>query len=49
MHIPLVISILALVAFALLPVLDRSANSKVSVNGPGPRAYWIRVARWVKE
>ena len=47
MHIPLVISILALMAFALLPVLDRSANSKI--NGPGLRAYWNRVARWVKE
>jgi hypothetical protein len=47
MHIPLVISILALLAFALLPVLDRSANSKV--NGPGPRASWIRVVHWVKE
>ena len=47
MHIPLVISILALLAFALLPVLDRSANSKD--NGPGPRASWIRVAHWVKE
>ena len=35
MHIPLVLSILALLAFALLPVLDRSANSKVNVNGPG--------------
>ena len=34
MHIPLVISILALLAFALLPVLDRSANSKVNVTGP---------------
>ena len=33
MHIPLVISILALLAFALLPVLDRSANSKI--NAPG--------------
>ena len=47
MHIPLVISILALLAFALLPVLDRSANSKI--NAPGLRAYWIRVARWAKE
>ena len=47
MHIPLVISILALLAFALLPVLDRSANSKI--NAPGPRTYWNRVARWVKE
>jgi hypothetical protein len=49
MHIPLVLSILALLAFALLPVLDRSANSKVNVNAPGVRAYWNRVARWMKE
>ena len=38
MHIPLVIAILALLAFALLPVLDRSAASKI--NAPGLRAYW---------
>ena len=47
MHIPLAIAILALLAFALLPVLDRSADSKI--NARGPRAYWVRVARWVKE
>ena len=46
MHIPLVISILAFLAFALLPVLDRSANSKI--NAPGLRAHWIRVARWAR-
>ena len=33
MHIPLAISILAFLAFALLPVLDRSTGSEV--NGPG--------------
>jgi len=47
MHIPLVIAILAFLAFALLPVLDRSANSRI--NAPRLRTYWIRVARWVKE
>ena len=47
MHIPLGLAILALLAFALLPVLDRSAASKI--DAPGPRAYWNRVARWVKE
>ena len=47
MHIPLVIAILAVLAFALLPVLDRSAASKI--DAPGLRAYWISVARWVKE
>jgi hypothetical protein len=49
MHIPLALAVLALLAFALLPVLDRTTGSEVNVNGPGPRAYWIRVARWVKE
>jgi hypothetical protein len=47
MHIPFAIAVLAFLAFALLPVLERSANSKV--NGPGPRASWNRVAHWVKE
>ena len=46
MHIPLVIAILAFLAFALLPVLDRSAGSEI--NAKGLRAYWIRVARWAK-
>ena len=36
MHIPLVIAILALLAFALLPVLDRSAGSRST-----PRAYAV--------
>ena len=46
MHIPLVIAVLAFLAFALLPILDRSAGSEV--NEKGLRAYWIRVARWAK-
>ena len=47
MDIPLVIAILALLTLALLPVLDRFANSEI--NAKGPRAYLIRIARWTKE
>ena len=47
MHIPLVIAILAFLAFALLPVLDRSASS--GINTKGLRAYLIRIARWAQE
>ena len=32
MHIPLAIAVLALLVFALLPVLDRSADSKEAVH-----------------
>jgi len=46
MHIPLIIAILALLAFALLPVLDRSANSETDATGI--RAYMIRIAHWAK-
>jgi hypothetical protein len=47
MHLPLVIAMLALLAFALLPVLDRSASRKIDAKGL--RAYLIRIARWTKE
>jgi hypothetical protein len=47
MHIPLVIAILALLAFALLPVLDRYVSSEISAKGP--RAHLVRIARWTKE
>ena len=33
MHIPLVIAILAFLALALLPVLDRSAGSEINAKG----------------
>ncbi|HSN74425.1 MAG TPA: hypothetical protein VL334_04920 [Anaerolineae bacterium] len=46
MHVPLVISILALLAFVLLPALDRTTGSEVNVKGL--RGYWVRVARWAK-
>ena len=47
MHIALAIAVLALLAFALLPVLDRSTGSEV--NAKGLRGYWVRVARWTKK
>ena len=46
MHIPLVISMLALLAFALLPALDLTTGSEI--NAKGLRGYWVRVARWAK-
>jgi hypothetical protein len=47
MHIPLVIAILAVLAFVLLQVLDLSTSS--GTNATGLRAYWIRIARWTQE
>jgi hypothetical protein len=47
MHIPLIIAILALLALALLPALERSANSETAAKGV--RAYVNRLARWTKE
>jgi hypothetical protein len=47
MHIPLIIAVLAFLAFALLPVLDRSDSSEI--NAKGLRAYLIRITRWTKE
>jgi hypothetical protein len=47
MHIPLIIAILAFLALALLPVLDRSVSAES--NAKGLRAYLSRVARWTKE
>jgi hypothetical protein len=47
MDIPLVIAVVALLALALLPVLDRAASSEI--NAKGLRAQLIRIARWTKE
>ena len=47
MHIPLIIAILALLALALLPVLDRSFSTEI--NAKGMRSYVARIARWAKE
>ena len=47
MHISLAIAILALLAFMLLPVLDRPPSSEI--NTKGLRANMIRFVRWTKE
>jgi hypothetical protein len=47
MHIPLAIAILAVLAFALLQMLDHFANSESYATGL--RAYLVRIARWTKE
>jgi len=46
MHLPLVIAILAFLAFMLLPVLDLSPMSEI--HPKGVRAFWVRIARWAK-
>jgi hypothetical protein len=48
MHIPLIIAILALLAFALLPVLVRCANAE-DIGAKGVRAHVARIARWASE
>ena len=48
MHIPLVIAILAFLAFVLLPVLARSASTNDNAWGLRPPC-WIRIARWTRE
>jgi hypothetical protein len=45
MHIPLIIAILALLAWTLLPQLDHYRDVEQSRNGM--RAYLGRLARWV--
>jgi hypothetical protein len=47
MDIPLLIAILALLAWTLLPQLDRYAD--VDLGSEGPRSYLGRLARWVNE
>jgi hypothetical protein len=47
MDIPLVIAVVALLALALLPVLDRAAGSEIKARGL--RARLIRIARWTNE
>ena len=46
MHIPLVIALLALLAFMLLPVLDRPAGPEI--NARGLHAFVIRIGRWAR-
>ncbi len=45
MHIPLLIAILALLAWTLLPQLDRYNESEV--NAEGVQGYLSRLAHWV--
>ncbi len=45
MHIPLLIAILALLAWTLLPQLDRYSESEVKTEGV--QGYLARLAHWV--
>ncbi len=45
MHIPLLIAILALLAWTLLPQLDRYGESESAADGVG--SYLTRLAHWV--
>lgn len=47
MHVPLVIAILAFLAFVLLQTLDLPTGSGTTATGL--RAYWTRIARWTQE
>ena len=44
-HIPLVIGVLSLLAFALLPLLDRYTSTGRGTHGL--RLYLVRLAHWV--
>jgi hypothetical protein len=45
MHIPLIIAILALLAWTLLPQLDRYSDMEPTADGV--RSYLARLAHWV--
>ncbi len=45
MDLPLLIAVLALLAWTLLPQLDRYAEAEAE--DEGPRSYLVRLARWV--
>jgi hypothetical protein len=47
MHIPLIIAILALLAWTLLPQLDNYRD--VEANADGFASYLGRLARWVNQ
>jgi hypothetical protein len=47
MDIPMLIAILALLAWTLLPQLDRYADQDLSTEGS--RSYLSRLARWVNQ
>jgi hypothetical protein len=44
-HIPLVIAVLALLAFALLPQLDRFAGAETGAHGV--RLFLVRLSHWM--
>lgn len=46
MHLPLIIAILALLAWTLLPQLDRY-NNDAELPMEGVRSYLARLAHWV--
>ncbi len=45
MHIPLIIAILALLAWTLLPQLDHYRDAET--NADGMASYLSRLARWI--
>jgi hypothetical protein len=47
MDIPLLIAILALLAWTLLPQLDRIAEQDLNTEGSG--SYLTRLARWINK
>jgi hypothetical protein len=47
MDIPLLIAILALLAWTLLPGLDRYVDQELNIEGS--RSYLSRLARWVNK
>ncbi len=46
-HIPLVIAVLALVAFALLPQLDRYVGAETGAHGV--RLLLVRLSHWIND
>jgi hypothetical protein len=45
MHIPLVIAVLSLLAFALLPPLARYTGTETGIHGL--RLHLVRLAHWI--
>ena len=44
-HIPLIVALLALLAFTLLPQLDRYTDTETGIHGL--RSYLVRLAHWI--
>jgi hypothetical protein len=51
MDLPLLIAVLALLAWTLLPQLDRYAETHIEVDADyeGPPSYLARLAKWVND